>query len=362
MSSTRPFYPKPRGGPAPGIAGHYKHVPEDFEVEEVPQYAPSGEGTHVYAYVEKRGLSTMDVVTQIAKRLDKNSRDIGYAGLKDAQAVTRQWLSIEHVDPELVRNLELDGARVLETTRHGNKIKIGHLKGNRFSIVIRGCEPTDLDALRENLMFLERRGVPNYFGEQRFGKYGDNVTKGLEILHSFAESKAGGRRGGRRMKKHLLRLLVSSVQSDVFNRVVTERLDTLDEFREGDIAWIHQNGACFTVLDPLDEQPRCDTFELSPTGPLPGPKMKSPTGQPLEIEARALAALDIDCALFGAVPGTTNDGARRPLRVRVGKPSAELVDDGIRIAFELPKGSYATSVLRELLADVPWFPERQVSC
>jgi tRNA pseudouridine13 synthase len=335
--------------PAAAVPGVYKVEPADFVVEELPLYEPSGEGGHVWLWVEKCGVATMPAAEAIARALDLPIRQVGWAGLKDAQAVTRQWISVENADPQRALALDLPGIRVLDVRRHGNKLKLGHLRGNRFTILIRGPGAAELPQVRTNLDWLIAHGVPNWVGEQRFGKGGANLDKGLSIL-------AGNPRHiARRLHKRLLRLLISAVQSEVFNRVLAARIETFDRVEDGDVAWLHRNGACFLVEQAVNERVRCQQFEISPSGPLPGPRCLAPGGRPGEIEREVMAGLGLDPAVFGAVPGGTNDGARRPLRVPLGAAGLQVVEAGLQLGFELPQGSFATSVLRELLADQPWF-------
>ncbi|MBK8978111.1 MAG: tRNA pseudouridine(13) synthase TruD [Planctomycetes bacterium] len=349
------------GLPREPVPGRYKLAAADFVVDELPLYPPAGTGGHVWAHIEKRGRSTPQAIDAIATALGLRARDVGYAGLKDAQAVTRQWLSLGEIAEERVRALELPGISVLEVSRHDNKLKVGHLAGNRFDIVVRGAAPESLDAVRENLAWLARFGVANWFGEQRFGSGGRNLAKGLRILFDDP------RRASRGMSKRLVRLLVSAVQSEVFNHVLAERIDDYCEAIVGDVAWLHRNGACFLVEDEVDARVRCERFEISPTGPLPGPKMLRAGGDQGELEAMVLEALELDLDVFGNAPGGGNEGARRPLRVRLQEPSVEVVpasgDDprsaGLRLRFSLERGAYATSVLRELLCDPPWFAARE---
>ena len=348
LKPTRPI--RHPGLPAPPSEGIHKQDAADFVVEEIPLYEPSGEGTHLWLWVEKEGVATMPAAEALAAALGVSVRQAGWAGLKDALAVTRQWISVENGDADRARSLDLEGIRVLDARRHGNKLKLGHLKGNRFEIVIRGDGlASALPDVRANLDWLVARGVPNWVGEQRFGKRGANLDKGLSIL------RGNPRHIARRVPKRLLRLLISAVQSEVFNRVLAARLESFDRVVDGDVAWLHRNGACFVVDDVEADTPRCAQFEISPSGPLPGPKCLEPRGDQGRLESDALAALDLQPQAFGALPGGTNDGARRPLRVPLTDAEAEAVDQGIRLRFALPQGSFATSVLRELLTDMPWF-------
>ncbi|MFN7588602.1 MAG: tRNA pseudouridine(13) synthase TruD [Planctomycetota bacterium] len=350
MPPRKPTRPVPRGGPAAPFRGRYKVAPEDFVVEEVPAYVPAGNGDHVWLWVEKRGLSTFDLLHGLADALDRDEREFGVAGLKDAQAVSRQWISIEHADPARCRELAGERFRVLDVKRHVNKLRMGHLRANRFAITLRGTTAADLAAAQQNLAELARRGAPNYFGEQRFGKRGANLQKGLDVLRGNARQFAA------RMPRRVFGLVLSAVQSEVFNRVVMARLHSLDTLLPGDLAWKHDNGACFPVVDAAAEQPRCTAFAISPSGPMPGPEMTLPTGEPAAIEAAALQALELRPEQFANLPFNLARGERRPLRVPVTEVAAEALADGaLRLSFTLPKGAYATSVLRELLDDTIWF-------
>jgi tRNA pseudouridine13 synthase len=299
-------------------------------------------------WVEKRGVSTLDAVEALATELGQPAREFGFAGLKDARAVTRQWLSIHDVDPARAEKAECPGVRVLAASRHENKLRMGHLRGNRFGIVLRGVDPDHLEALQKNVDHLKEVGVPNYFGEQRFGKRGANLAKGLKILSGNPKKTA------RRIPKRLLRLLISAVQSEVFNRVLNRRIEDIDQLVDGDVAWIHESGACFLVDNAQAEAKRCKNFEISPSGPMPGPKMLRASGEVARLEDEILAELAVDCEVFGRVPGGTNSGVRRPLRVPLGSPKLSPLDSAARIEFELGKGSFATAVLRQLLTDLPW--------
>ena len=348
MSGLKPMRPVPRGGPAPRFHGRYKVTPEDFAVDEVPAYVPCGAGDHVWLWVEKRSLSTLDLLHELGHALDRDERSFGIAGLKDAQAVSRQWVSIEHVDPKRCEGLRGERFAVLDVRRHGNKLRMGHLRGNRFGITLRGARPDDLAAAQANLADLAVRGVPNYFGEQRFGKRGANLQKGLDVLRGDPRQFAA------RMPRRVFGLVLSAVQSEAFNRVVSARLPTLGTLLPGDLAFKHDNGSVFAVDDPAKEQPRCDQLLVSPSGPLPGPEMIQPTGEPRQIEDDVLRALGLTHELFGKLPFRLCRGERRPLRAPVVDPVAEVVPGGLRVAFELPRGAYATSVLRELLVDTIW--------
>ena len=345
----KPTRPVPRGCAAGLFAGRYKVEPEDFVVDELPAYEPSGEGEHLWLWIEKRGLSTLELCRHVGTALGVEPRNIGVAGLKDARSISRQWLSVSGVPDRAADDLAGSGWRVVRHSRHGNKLKMGHLRGNRFEITLRGTEPGDLENARLNLAELERVGVPNYFGEQRFGKRGANLDKGLRILRGGARAMAA------RMPRRVFGLVVSAVQSEIFNRVIIRRLRSLGTLLPGDLAFLHRNGASFPVEDAAAEQPRADEFEISPSGPMPGPKMPQPTGEPREVEEQVLREMELEPQQFVGLPFGMARGERRPLRVPIADTGAATVDAGLRLSFELPRGCFATTVLRELLVDSIWF-------
>ena len=346
----KPTRPVPRGGPAARFAGRYKVAPADFAVEELPAYEPGGRGDHAWLWVEKTGLSTLDLLHELAAALDRDEREFGIAGLKDAQAVSRQWVSIEHADLAACARLQGERFRVLDVRAHGNKLRMGHLRGNRFVITLRGTPAGAVELARASLADLQARGVPNWFGEQRFGKRGANLQKGLDVLRGDARAFAA------RMPRRVFGLVLSAVQSEVFNRVVRERLATLGTLLGGDLAFRHDNGSVFAVEQPEREQPRADALEVSPSGPMPGPDMLDPRGEPLRVERQVLDALELSGETFAKLPFRLCRGERRPLRVPVRGAAAEPAGDGaVRVQFELPRGAYATSVLRELLTETIWF-------
>jgi tRNA pseudouridine13 synthase len=396
----------------PGIAGTLKARPEDFFVQEIPLYEPSGQGEHTYVEITKVGLTTFDAITRISKALNVSSRGIGYAGMKDAQAVTRQTFSIFGTNPEKVMALKIPGITVHWAIPHVNKLRLGHLKANRFAIRLRDVNPTDVVKLQPVLKTIQQRGLPNFFGEQRFGRRGDNHLLGAAIIRSDPKGlldqllgkpmptredaqttgarkafdrndpklamKLWPRKSGmerrvlarfiktgkpgqavRAIDERLRRLWVSAAQSHMFNHVLSQRVTdgTYDKVLAGDLAYKHENGACFLVEDAATEQPRTETWEISPTGPLVGYRMSLPTGEPLKIEEAALAEAHLTPADFRKEGGEKVKGARRPLRV---KPEDVDLQGGvdehgphITVAFTLPAGSFATVLMRELTKDRP---------
>lgn len=386
----------------PGTGGTIKDSIEDFCVEEIPLYLPCGEGEHLYTVIEKRGVTTLDAIRRLARALKLSERDVGYAGMKDARGVTRQTVSLPRVKPEEVLALELPGVSVLSAVRHRNKLKLGHLAGNRFRLRVRGVVPDALSRAEAILAVLAWRGVPNRFGEQRYGVQGNSHLIGRAMLagdwraavdlvigypekvsaEAWRSAIEAYRRGEleaslqlfpghcrterdiiqrlvkrpddfegafRAVNPRLKKLYLSACQSALFDRVVEARLDSLDTVREGDLAWKHANGACFLVTDAAAEAPRAECFEISPSGPLFGCRMTMPEGEEQVLEQSILADEGLDPAAFDLSGGLRMEGERRPIRVPLGDPQAFLDDGGLILEFSLPKGSYATAVLREIV-------------
>ncbi|HJX54876.1 MAG TPA: tRNA pseudouridine(13) synthase TruD, partial [Polyangia bacterium] len=191
----------------------FTSTPDTFFVEELPAYLPAGEGPHTFLWIEKRGLTTLEAVARLARALGVQARDVGYAGMKDRNATTHQWLSLPAIEPALATAVELDGLRVLEARQHRNKLRVGHLRGNRFEVVLGEVVAGEGESLRAQLLHVAARGLPNRYGRQRFGSAGDNVQVGIEILRGTRRERDARRR----------KLLLSAVQSAVFNRVLDLR-------------------------------------------------------------------------------------------------------------------------------------------
>ncbi|MBL8951646.1 MAG: tRNA pseudouridine(13) synthase TruD [Myxococcaceae bacterium] len=316
--------------------GVFKQSPEDFEVEELPAYLPSGEGEHLFLWVEKRGVSTPDAAKRLTRQLGLSERDISWAGLKDKLAVTRQFFSVTSKVEGLVGSFEDPDVKILSAKKHKNKLKTGHLGGNRFTLHVRSV--TDPAAFRAAYDGLVANGVPNFFGEQRFGA--DNAAQGKQLL------LRGGKGGGNRFER---KLLLSSYQSLLFNRALERRIaaGTLARALLGDVLKKHETGGEFVCADPGVDQPRVEAFEVSPTGPMFGPKMRRAEGEVGALEQGLLDEEKIGLEVFDAGGGETL-GTRRLFRVRLGEPSLSLEGDVAKLAFTLPSGSYATVVLGEL--------------
>ncbi len=307
-------------------------TPEDFVVEELPLYPPCGEGEHTFVRIEKRLANTEQVARSLARAAGVPAREVGYAGRKDRVAVARQWLSVPGLEPARALGLSGEGWRVLEAHPHRHKLRTGQLAGNRFELTIRELASAELAQAERRLPELAERGVPNRFGAQRFGRDRENAERGRAIL---ATGRLGGDRRG-------ARFLVSAYQAHLFNAFLERRSLPLDRVEAGEIAWKHDSGASFRVEDEAAENRRAVTFEISPSGPIVGTRMTRPMGAPGEREARWLAEWGLPDP-FVPPRGLRIRGGRRPLRVRPRELGWERTgDDALRLAFELPPGSYAT--------------------
>jgi tRNA pseudouridine13 synthase len=327
----------------PGCGGAFKESPEDFEVEEIAAYEPNGlpNGEHAFLWIEKRGRSTNDVAKLIARHVGIGEREVSWAGLKDRNAVTRQWLSLPWKAAQKLEGFSAPGVTVLKTSRHRNKLKSGHLRGNRFTLVVRGV--TDVGAAKASFERLCTLGVPNAFGAQRFGLKGDNAERGKQILLS----------GGRHRDRFERKLFLSAFQSKLFNEVLALRLSrgSFSKVLLGDVLKKQETGGEFVSTEPLVDQPRADAFEVSPTGPMFGPEMRAPEHDAAALEAEVLTASGVTAQTFVA-GGDETRGTRRLIRVRIVEPGFEALEPGVvRLRFNLPAGSYATVVLAELLKD-----------
>ena len=326
----------------PGIGGVLRASCEDFLVDEEPAYLPAGAGDHVFVRVEKRGLTTPQAALRIARALGVNARDIGVAGMKDRHAVTRQWLSLPPpVTPEAASALVLDDVTILEAARHGHKLRTGHVRANRFVLRVREVADDAEQKARATLDALAAPpGAPNWYGEQRFGRDGDNAEKGLAIVRGEKPPR----------DRKLARLLVSALQSKLFNDWLVARMaDGLyARVIAGDI--LHKTGGGqFVCEDPAVDEPRLLARELCVTGPMFGERMRAPAAEAAAREATILAAAGLTSDAFSTVRAIA-EGTRRDATIEVGAPAVRAVEPGtLEISFSLPGGAYATAVMREVM-------------
>lgn len=345
----------------PGSGGHLRADFDDFIVEEQIPYEPSGEGGHLFLWVEKRGLDTLEAARALAEDLGVATPgrplppEVGIAGLKDRHAIARQWMSLPwpaHHEIPKPRRVEVGEGRALEVRaarRHPHKLRRGHVAENRFAIRISGVPPGGFDRARAILARLSSTGVPNPYGPQRFGVDGANAARAQAILRGQARPPK---------ERRLLTLLFSALQAEVFNHLLRDRMaaELLGTALLGDRMVKHATGGQFIVEDPGVEQPRVDALEISPTGPLPGKKTPPAAGQVRAQEAAVLEALGLDEALARRL----GPGGRRPLRYPL-DPEARVevasdTDAGAPdvlgaywLHVALPSGAYATALLDEIV-------------
>jgi tRNA pseudouridine13 synthase len=324
----------------PGTGGRLKDVPEDFQVEELPAFPPTGEGAHLWLWVEKTGRDTQEVARGLARAAQVDVREVGYAGLKDRQAVTRQAFTVP-VPTSAALDVALPGVRVLQTQRTERKLRTGQLSGNAFRVRLRAVRAPE--AAAAVLQRLQALGLPNYFGAQRFGRAGDNAARGRALL-------LGQRLPGRvdRMQR---RLYLSAYQSLLFNRALALRLEAglYGRAVQGDVLRRADSGGLFLCEDEALDQPRVERLEVSPTGPVFGWKVKPlPTGAVGLAEAALLAEEGLPEGAFKKGKGET-EGARRAFAVPVGEFEAHPEGQDVWLSFRLPRGSYATVLLDEVM-------------
>lgn len=309
-----------------------------FRVDEVPLYPASGEGPHRYVRIEKRGWNTNAAVRAIAKAAGVQPRDIGTAGLKDRAAVTTQWISVPDASPEPDTWDLPDGVEVIESTRHRNKLRTGHLLANRFTLrVVDVDDPGAADAIAHRLRTL---GTLNVFGAQRFGHDGANLQKALAFLDR------GGRVSGKRARFER-KMWPSVVQSECFNRYAVARAAAgLDRLLEGETVRLAGAGQHFRVDDVAAETPRLSTGDIVLTGRLPGGRVPAFSGEAGAIEAEAARAAGLTEARRDVLEGLA-PGARRDLFLVPEALEVSVQPAGLVLSFTLPAGAYATRVLRE---------------
>ncbi|NIA28033.1 MAG: tRNA pseudouridine(13) synthase TruD [Desulfobulbaceae bacterium] len=294
------------------FTGRIRSSPTEFVVTELLNTDFSDDGEHDWLWVEKIGANTTWLAEQLARHASISPRDIGYAGLKDRHAVTRQWFSVRRpsADGTNWASFEADGVSILEKKRHRRKLKRGGHKGNIFRIAIRSSETASLsDEIETRIATIRIEGVPNYFGEQRFGRDGGNIELGRSVI------------AGRRLPRNKRSIGISAIRSLEFNNELDTRVRdaTWNRILPGDVANLDGSRSVFTVDEVTPElEQRCTEMDIHPSGCLPG----------------------ID--ELGVEPAT------RPLRLRVQNLKWEIEGDALWLEFSLGRGSYATAVLREL--------------
>lgn len=400
-----------------GIGGKIRATNEDFYVEEIPVTIPSGEGPNTWLWIEKEGRNTLDVVLDIARELGINRKQMGFAGMKDKAAVTRQWICVSNKSPEELHGLgdKLYNVNIMDIKPNQKKLRIGQLIGNKFRLLVRDVDdsyPASEEA-SEILGELAERGVPNYYGYQRFGKDRPNthmvgkslIKGGIKAavdryigkpydsepehirearrlydegeLEESLESMPSGMRYEKMMLRTLLkekskkgvlddksyvlamkslpkplsRMFVHAYQSYLFNRVVSERVKLgIDRYVDGDILIDNQEHLIHEFeIDKINEEIK--NFKAHPSAPLFGSKVPLAGGKLKDMEEKVLADEGLMVREFEVpvMPKLGSHGIRRSIRFKIWDASAEATDEGVLLTFSIPKGCYATAVLREVM-------------
>ena len=400
-----------------GIGGEIRTINEDFYVEEIPETPPSGEGPNTWIWIEKNGRTTLDVVLDIARELKINRKQMGFAGMKDKRAITRQWICISNKTPEELQGLEdkLHHVKIINIVPNQKKLRMGQLIGNKFRLMVRDVGDTEPAAQEATKILneLEKRGVANYYGFQRFGKDRPNthlVGKALikggvkdavdryighpydteprhiqearrlydqgELEESLESMPSGMRyekmmlrtlikeknkrgelvensyiRALRSLPKPLSRMFVHAYQSYLFNRAVSERSKLgIDQYVEGDIL-IDNEEHLIHEFSREEINQEIKNFQAHPSSPLYGSKVPLAGGKLGEMEQKILDEenLKLDDFEVPQMPKLGSHGIRRARRFRIWDVAAEATEEGVLLSFSIPKGCYATSVLREVM-------------
>ena len=309
----------------------------DFVVKEQLGYDMSGDGEFVAVKVRKTDCNTLFVGEQLAKFAGISARNMSYAGLKDRKAVTEQWFSLQmpgQPTPDFSQ-FSLEGVEILDVTRHQRKIRIGSLQGNHFEILLRNAEETD--ELKERLDFLAKNGFPNYFTEQRFGRDGNNLTQALRWANGEIKVKDRNKRS----------FYLSAARSEIFNLIVSKRmeLNLAQQILVGDVLQLNGSHSWFVVDESEDLaqlQQRLAQQDVLLTAPLIGEEEKSAVDFEHEIFAQHQA-------LFALMRQERLKAARRPILMQPQHFQWQFEPNGLRLKFDLPAGSYATALIRELV-------------
>lgn len=326
---------------SPGVSGVLRCCLEDFQVDEVLGFEPDGQGEHFLLHIRKRNTNTEWLARQLARFVDVKPMDVSFAGLKDRNAVTTQWFSVRVPglsEPDWSQ-FDTNDYQVIQAQRHGRKLRRGALQGNRFSIVVREIKG-DITQLEHRLQLIEQHGVPNYFGEQRFGHDGDNLEMANMMLTE-------GKKVKNRQKRSIY---ISAARSFLFNKVCSARVaaENWDKAINGD-AMILAGSQSFFVADTVDDEilKRVTENDIVPSGPLWGRGPLPTTAEARQLEENVLSGY-ADWLTGLEQLGLKQE--RRALKLTVKELQWKLSEAELELSFMLPAGSYATSVLREVVS------------
>ena len=335
---------------APLGTGVLRATPEDFEVDEILGFAAGGDGPHALLQVRKRGANTEWVARELARAAGVKPFEVGFAGLKDRNAVTTQHFTVPRGKraAEEFAGLRGEGYEVLSAAPHQRKLPRGALEGNRFVIVVRSlaCDAAALDA---RVQRIATGGCPNYFGEQRFGREAGNLEQVLRAAEQIVLRAGERSRGRERRGRDDAGFMLSAARSVIFNAILAERVTQgrWNQLEIGDVANLDGRGSVFAVekLEPELEQ-RCAALDVHPTAPLPGVGLSLATGEVKALEEAVSAEFPEALSVIHA-EGMKPE--RRALRIRVRELAHEQSGDTLRLRFALSAGSFATTVLREII-------------
>lgn len=343
MNAQEPRLPRAHGEPV--LSANMRTTAEDFLVEELSGFEPSGSGEHLLLTIEKRGMNTAFAARRIAEWAGVGEVAIGYAGLKDRNAVTRQRFSV-HLPKRVAPDLATlatgeDGGerlRVLDHAWHSRKLPRGALAGNRFVLVLREVAG-ERGAIESRLQAIAAHGVPNYFGEQRFGREGDNVANALAMF------------AGRRVRREQRTLLISAARSELFNRALAARVESgsWNQAMDGEV-WLLDGSRSVFGPEPFSDElaQRLGAFDIHPSGALWGKGDLRSQGAAAAVELAAMSDEDA-VALRAGLEAEGLKQERRALRLKPADLTWQWLDgDVLQLAFSLPPGTYATVVLAEL--------------
>ncbi len=333
-----PDWPRAHGGPL--FDAEFRRRPDEFRVSEDLGFDAANAGEHDLLHVEKTDTNTQWLARQLARHAGIPVRDVGYCGLKDRRAVTRQWFSVRRPDSSGTDwdAFQCEGVTVLSVERHDRKLRPGSHRANRFEIVLHAASTIDASLLSERIALIGRRGVPNYFGEQRFGRDGGNLALARQLF------------SGSRLRREQRSVALSAARSYLFNEVLARRVDdaSWDRLLPGERANLEGSGSTFAV-DVVDAtlEARCRAHDIHPTATLWGDAAPLGTSDVASLETDVVSrAPDIADGLLRA----RVRAASRATRLLVRSLVAQSHGDSVELGFELPGGAFATTVIREIAA------------
>lgn len=323
----------------PTITGQLKQSPSDFIVTEKLSFTPSGDGEHLFLYIEKKERNTVDVCETLASHFKVHPRHVAYAGLKDRNAITTQWFSLPFPIKSVpdFNGLESDTLKVIESSRNTKKLKRGAVECNYFEITLKNLQG-DVSDIKNRIEIIKKNGVPNYFGAQRFGNNENNLVNAKNLFSS--------KNNYSRNKKSIY---LSAARSFLFNEVLSQRVknETWNELISGDVAVLNESRSFF-VVNELDEEiiTRLKQSDIHPSAPLWG------KGEPLSLHAAREFEESIINANSEFAEGLEKQGMqqdRRATRMFAANLDFQLNENTLHLSFSLPSGTYATCVLREIV-------------